>query len=90
MQRTEEQEIEHTLMVMANPEGKSCGNCQWGGHGQGETGFITCGVHHENFTVNSLCTYWQDPNDPELLAYFEKRKEEVRKRLFVGRGIAEE
>ena len=71
--------------TMLDPEGKSCANCQWGDakvKPEDRTDWTTCGHHHQNFKVNSLCSYWTNPNDPRLEIYFNRRKSElIKKRL---------
>ena len=77
---TEEQNDKRQLENMLHPEGKSCKNCQWS-NAEGKDVFTTCGHHIQNFSVNSFCAYWTDPNDKHLLDYFDKRKKEIRARL---------
>lgn len=77
---TEEENELRELDNILHPKGKSCKNCQWSTYEPGDE-FITCGNHISNFSSNSFCGYWTDPKDEKLLAYFEKRKKELRDRL---------
>ena len=77
---TEEENEIRQLDNMFNSKGKSCKSCNWCNWEKGQD-FFTCGHHIENFTPNSFCTYWTDPKDPKLLAYFEERKKELKIKL---------
>lgn len=77
---TDEQNDIRELDNMLSPKGKYCKNCQWGTAEKGME-FTTCGHHLQNFSVNSFCAYWTDPQDKYLLAYFGRRKAEIRKKL---------
>ena len=73
---TEEENESRQLDNLMNPEGKSCGNCQWSNSKKSEK-ITTCGHHLQNFTTNSFCAYWTNPNDPKLKAYIDKRKTQL-------------
>lgn len=68
---TEEYNDNRHMDNLLNPKGKSCFSCQWGCQGDNESKseFITCGHHHENFSINSFCAFWTSPRDKELLRY---------------------
>lgn len=75
---TEEENDIRGLENMINRKGKSCGNCNWGACGDSE--FVTCGHHLQNFTKTSFCDYWTDPSDPKLIAHNNKVRDELRKK----------
>lgn len=81
---TEDENSFRAIDTMQEPKGKSCKNCQWGDANvkpEDRTDWTTCGHHHQNFKVTSLCAYWTNPNDPRLKLYHKKRKEELREKL---------
>ena len=60
---------------MINHNGRSCKNCFYG---QGyDNDFTTCGLHHVNFRINSLCDNWVSLDDPEHKEYLERKKQQV-------------
>lgn len=75
----QENELRQIENIM-NPKGKRCGNCQWGKADKGQK-ITTCGYHIQNFSINSFCDYWTNPKDPKLLAYYERRKKELKAKL---------
>ncbi len=58
----------------------SCKNCQWSGYDFGDLA-ITCGHHIQNFSPESSCASWTDPQDKDLLEHNEKRKKELKAKL---------
>lgn len=74
----EENEI-RKIENMFDHTDETCKTCQWSNHEKGKK-FFTCGHHIENFTHNSWCSYHTPKNDPKLLAYYEKMKNEIRKK----------
>jgi hypothetical protein len=74
-----ENELRQIENIM-NPEGKRCGNCQWSSAGKDEE-ITTCGHHIQNFSINSFCGYWTSPKDPNLLAYYDRRRKELKAKL---------
>ena len=79
---TEEEKSDRAIETMLNPKGKSCFNCNWGEGSinpeDKRSDWTTCGHHHQNFSVKSLCSYWTNPKDPRLKEYRERRREEIR------------
>lgn len=74
---TEEENDIRELENMINRKGKSCSNCNWGAGG--DTGFVTCGHHLNNFTNDSFCSYWTNPDDPKLREYYDKMRDNLKK-----------
>ena len=69
---TEEENEARQLNNMMNPQGKSCMNCHWSNADKGDK-FTTCGHHLQNFSTNSFCAYWTDPEDPVLKSHISER-----------------
>lgn len=65
---------------MINRNGRTCKGCQWCNHEKDQE-YFTCGHHVQNFTHDSYCSHWTDPNDPKLIAYFNERKEELKEKM---------
>jgi hypothetical protein len=80
---TEDEDDLRQLDNLMNPKGKTCKNCQWSNYEKGDK-TITCGHHIQNFSTNSFCAYWTNPKDSKLIAYFEKKKEQIRVKLTHG------
>ncbi len=85
MNWTEEENIDREMNTMLNPKGKSCANCNWGEGNiepkERDYEWTTCGHHHQNFKVDSLCAYWTDPNDPMLKIYLQKKYKKLREQI---------
>lgn len=84
MEFTEEQNDDRAMDNMLNPEGKSCRNCQWGAAAYNNdelSDFITCGTHHQNFLITSMCAYWTSTDDPILIRNKAERKKKLLEKL---------
>ena len=55
----------------------SCKNCQWSGYEKGDYA-ITCGHHIQNFSLESSCASWTDPQDKDMLEARAKRTKELK------------
>ena len=76
----EENEIRQLDNIM-KPKGKSCMNCQWSNADKGES-ITTFGNQIKNFSTNSYCGNWTSKNDPKEKAYFDKRKKELKAKIY--------
>lgn len=76
---TEEQNESRQMDNMLDRKGKTCANCYWGNASKGDE-FVTCGRHHQNFTVSSFCDYWTSSKDPYLVNYRKKRLKEIKQK----------
>lgn len=76
---TDDENIERGFDTMMSSKGKSCKNCFWAM--KGETDWVTCGHHHDNFKINSLCGYWTAMDDEKVKLYFEKRRSDLKQKF---------
>jgi hypothetical protein len=53
------EEIELMISIQTKEIKASCKNCHWSGYEKNDF-FITCGVHHTNFTSTSFCTDFKE------------------------------
>ena len=75
---TDHEKIQWHLDNLLNKGENSCANCRWGGACKTiNSGFVRCEQHYQNFSIDSYCDYWTDPDDDELLEKQLKRKDDL-------------